>query len=161
MAGASSSSVLMHASCISIAGRGALLVGPSGVGKSDLTLRLMHGAAQIAAQSDGRTSPVDLVADDQVIIERRGDQLVARAPANLAGLVEVRGLGILRMPFAAEAGLYLVVDLAKSCAIERLPDPMPSLEILGHRLPLMCLDAFEASAPLKVALALMRRPIVS
>ena len=159
MAGANSNNVLMHASCISIAGRGALLIGPSGAGKSDLALRLIHGVAQSAAQTGGRTGQVDLVADDQVIIEQREGQLVARAPPNLAGLLEVRGLGILEMPYAAETELCLVVDLARSRAIERLPDPMLSLDILGHRLPLICLGAFEASAPLKVVLALMRRPI--
>ena len=115
--------------------------------------------AQSAAQTGGWTGQVDLVADDQVIIEQREGQLVARAPPNLAGLLEVRGLGILEMPYAAETELCLVVDLARSRAIERLPDPMLSLDILGHRLPLMCLGAFEASAPLKVVLALMRRPI--
>ena len=152
MVGASSPSVLLHATCVSIAGRGALLMGPSGAGKSDLALRLIH----TAVPTEGQALPAVLVADDQVLIELRDGRLVARAPANLAGLIEVRGLGILQVPTVAETGLVLAVELAPSQLIERLPDPMPSLEILGEQLPLIRLAAFEASAPLKVVLALRR-----
>ena len=151
MAGASTHE-LLHATCISIAGRGALLIGPSGAGKSDLALRLMHLTARIGRD----TVPVDLVADDQVIVELRAGRLLARAPTTLAGRLEVRGLGILEMRFAGETELCLVVEPAKAAGIERLPDPMPTIEILGLRLPLLRLAPFEASAPLKVVLALTR-----
>ena len=149
MAGDSSKCIILHATCISVAGRGALLMGPSGAGKSDLALRLIHGNFAAAG-------PVDLVADDQVLIERRHGRLAARAPPALAGLIEVRGLGILTVPFAAETEPSLLVELVEPAGIERLPDPLPTADILGHRLPRLRLAPFEVSAALKVLLALAR-----
>ncbi|MEZ0279767.1 HPr kinase/phosphorylase, partial [Methyloceanibacter sp.] len=77
----------LHATCLSVQGRGILLCGPSGCGKSDLALRLIT------------TLDARLVADDQVTVERRGSMLVGLAPASLRGLFEVRGLGIVRMDY--------------------------------------------------------------
>ncbi len=120
-----------HASCATRDGHGVLLLGPSGSGKSDLLLRLIdRGFA--------------LVADDQVEVEDG----VARAPAALAGLVEVRGLGILRLPCVASARLALAVVLGEG---ERLPEPARD-PCLG--LPSVSLDPWPASAPLRVSLAL-------
>ncbi len=120
----------LHASCAERHGAGVLLLGPSGAGKSDLVLRLIdRGFA--------------LVADDQVQI----DTLTARAPANLAGLLEVRGLGVLRLPFAASARLVLAVMLQRG---ERLPSPA-RYEVLN--LPMVSIDPWPASAPLLVELA--------
>lgn len=98
----------LHASCVALGGRGVLLRGRPGSGKSDLALRLIDGGGS-------------LVADDQVVIERRGQKLIARAPAVLQGMIEVRGVGILRLD-ATDAVLDLVVDLA-GAALERLPEP--------------------------------------
>ena len=89
----------LHATCLSVQGRGILLCGPSGCGKSDLALRLIT------------TLDARLVADDQVTVERRGSLLVGRAPAKLSGLFEVRGLGIVRMEYEHEAGLGPIDDL--------------------------------------------------
>ena len=121
----------IHGSCAARDGHGVLLLGPPGVGKSDLLLRLLdHGFA--------------LVADDQVCI---GDGL-AWAPAALAGLLEVRGLGIMRWPFVTRARLALAVQLAKP---PRLPDPARHETTA---LPLVCIDPAGCSAPLRVAMAL-------
>ncbi len=121
-----------HASCAARDAHGVLLLGPSGSGKSDLLLRLLdRGFA--------------LVADDQVEV---GDG-VARAPAALAGLVEVRGLGILRLPYEATARLALAVTLGPGSA--RLPYPARDPE-LG--VPSIALDPWLASAPQRVSLAL-------
>ena len=128
-----------HASCAARDTHGVLLLGPSGSGKSDLLLRLLdRGFA--------------LVADDQVEVEDG----VARAPAALAGLVEVRGLGILRLPYQATARLALAVRLGQGIHRgihlgERLPDPArdPDLGVPG-----ITLDPWPASAPLRVSLAL-------
>jgi len=98
------------------------------------------------------------VADDQVLLTRAGDTLRAAAPARLAGLIEVRGLGILAMPHVPSARLVLLVDLVASGQAERLPDPWPYEILAGVGLPVLKLPAFEASAPAKLALALGRQP---
>ena len=122
----------MHGSSASRDGQAVLLIGPPGVGKSDLVLRLL-----------GRG--FDLVADDQADI---ADGQIA-APAALAGLLEVRGLGILRLPHVASARLALVADLTERA--ERLPEPAMHA---GLNLPLVHIDSQSASAPDRVILAL-------
>jgi len=132
---------LVHATTVEVAGRGVLIRGPAGSGKSDLALRLIDGGAR-------------LVADDQTAIERRGGHLVARAPASIAGRIEVRGVGILRLAAVAEAVLALVVDLVPPGEVDRLPDPN-YVEIQGVSLPRLVLAPFEASAPAKLRLAVV------
>jgi HPr kinase/phosphorylase len=120
-------------------GAGILLRGPSGSGKSDLALRLIDGGAR-------------LVADDQTELRRSGSGLVASAPAAIAGLLEIRGIGIVRCPAAASAPLRLVVDLVPSESIERLPEAR-SCRYLDCDIPLIALAPFEASAPAKLRFA--------
>jgi serine kinase of HPr protein (carbohydrate metabolism regulator) len=121
-------------------GIGVLLRGPSGIGKSDLALRLIdRGAA--------------LVADDQVLLERDGERLLASPPENLAGLLEVRGLGILQFPHEEKAPIRLVIDLVEIREMERLPESA-TVSILGISLPLWTLSAREPSADTKVRLAM-------
>jgi HPr kinase/phosphorylase len=129
-----------HASCAARDAHGVLLLGPSGSGKSDLLLRLLdRGFA--------------LVADDQVEVEDG----VATAPTVLAGLVEIRGLGILRLPYKATARLALAVTLAPGA---RLPDPSGGTRLPDlardprFGVPGITLDPWPASAPLRVSLAL-------
>ena len=122
----------MHGSCAARDGAGVLLIGPPGSGKSDLVLRLRsHGFA--------------LVADDRVDISDG----IARPPAALAGLLEVRGLGVFRLPYAPQARLALVVDLATLAPRLPMPERHAALD-----LPLVRIDAAAASAPERVALAL-------
>lgn len=91
-------SILRHGSVVSIAGRAVLILGRSGAGKSGLALRLIgRGAA--------------LVADDQVLLERRGGALIASAPSILAGMIEMRGFGLMRLPYQPEAVVVAAVDL--------------------------------------------------
>ncbi|MGC8468699.1 MAG: HPr kinase/phosphorylase [Acetobacteraceae bacterium] len=121
----------LHATCLARDDEGLLLLGSAGAGKSDLALRLLdHGFL--------------LVADDRVDIEAGR----ARAPAALAGLLEVRGLGIFRLPFRTEARLVLAAELG--AAAERLPEPRRH-HALG--LPVIALDPFTPSAPARLALA--------
>ncbi len=125
-----------------MAGVGVLLRGPSGSGKSDLALRLIGGGAR-------------LVADDQVELKPAGGHLSATAPAAIAGLLEVRGLGPVPVATAASAQLGLVYDLVESEAVERLPaDTTVAYEDV--RVPLLRVAPFEASAPDKVRLAAQR-----
>lgn len=120
----------IHASCAARDGRGVLLLGRPGSGKSDLLLRLLdHGFA--------------LVADDRVDVYAGQ----ASPPPALAGLLEVRGLGILRLPFQAPVRLALAIELG---AGERLPRPARH----ALDLPLMMVDPALASAPQRVRLAL-------
>ena len=107
---------ILHASCVALGGRGLLILGPSGVGKSALALRLISlGAA--------------LVADDQTEVVRRGDRLVASCPPQIRGLIEARGIGLLRTTPADSAEIALVADLAQTETM-RLP-PTRRITILG------------------------------
>jgi HPr kinase/phosphorylase len=122
----------IHGSCASRKGAGVLLIGPPGAGKSDLVLRLLSRG-------------FELVADDRTEVEDG----VARPVPELAGLLEVRGLGIFRLPFVTSVRLALVVRLGQ--ATPRMPTPV------RHDLcdlPLAVVDANAASAPERVALAL-------
>src|SRR5579863_1813286 len=130
----------MHATAVAIEGRALLLRGPSGSGKSDLALRLIDAGAR-------------LVADDQSELCRRGAQIIVRAPAAIAGLLEVRGIGIVRLDALPEAPLALIVDLVEREALERLPE-RHSERLLGLALPLIQVAPFEASAAAKLRLAL-------
>lgn len=132
--------VRLHASCVHLGGRGVLLLGPPGSGKSDLALRLIDGGAE-------------LVADDQLLVERAAARLIARPPATLAGLLEVRGIGILRLPHRAEALLDLAVRLLPSDDIARLPEPAVH-PLLGIELPCVHLDPRAASAAAAVRMTL-------
>lgn len=136
--------MLVHASCVAIDGNGILLRGPSGSGKSDLALRLIGDGAA-------------LVADDQVILEAMtggagNGRLMASAPAALSGLLEVRGIGIVKCESLSTAAVSLVIDL-EAAAIERIP-PNETHALLGIDLPRFTLNPFEASAPAKVRIAL-------
>jgi serine kinase of HPr protein (carbohydrate metabolism regulator) len=135
-----SAALLIHATAVAIEGRAVLLRGPPGSGKSDLALRLIDRGAR-------------LVADDQSELDRRGDALVVRAPAAIAGLIEVRGLGIVRCAGLAEAPVALLADLVAADRLERMPVPH-SETILGVMLPVIALAPFEASAAAKLRLAL-------
>lgn len=131
---------MVHGACVMIAGVGVLLRGPSGRGKSDLALRLIDGGAV-------------LVADDQVILARDGDSLIASAPAVLHGLLEVRGVGLLPTPAAASAPVALVVDLVQGGdPVERMPEPETEI-MLDIAVPRLALAPFEASAPAKLRMA--------
>ena len=131
---------LLHGTVVAIGSRGILLRGASGAGKSDLALRLIAQGAV-------------LVADDQVQLERLGDRLLASPPDSIAGLIELRGIGIRRLPYEAPVPLALVVDLVIPGQVERLPDPA-TVEIDGVALPLLALAPFEPSAAIKAILAL-------
>ena len=122
----------MHGSCVSRDGAAVLVVGPPGSGKSDLVLRLLSRG-------------FELVADDQVDIADG----IASSPPALAGLLEVRGLGIVRLARGVPARLALVVEL--DGLSDRMPMPAQHPDL---RLPVVRIDAASASAPERVALAL-------
>ena len=135
------SSETHHASTVAADGRAVLITGPSGSGKSDLALRLIDRG-------------FTLVSDDQTIVRRDGSRLIASAPPNIAGKLEIRGVGIVEMDTVKDVPVALVVQLTSE--IERLPDERRERPVLGIKLPLVSVDALTASAASKVALALDR-----
>ena len=142
--------MFVHATCVALklpgsGWRAVLLRGPSGAGKSDLGLRLIEGGAR-------------LVADDQTELVRKGRTVIASAPARIAGLIEARGIGIVKLArdqLVARAPVVLLVDLAPPERIERLPQQARE-RLLGVDLPVLVLAPFEASAVAKLRLALAR-----
>ena len=134
------SSEMVHATTVAKDGRGVVIAGRSGSGKSDLALRLIDRGFV-------------LVSDDQTMIIKSSEGLVASAPGTIRGKIEVRGVGILELPNQDTAAVSLWVQL--SYDIKRLPDS-ETYQILGVEVPEISLDAMTASAPIKVELALGR-----
>jgi RNase adaptor protein for sRNA GlmZ degradation len=129
----------VHATAVALDGRAVLILGPSGAGKSDLAGRLCANGWS-------------LVADDRVVVTSSPAGLIGSAPPRLAGLLEVRGVGIVAEP-TAPAPIALALDLA------RQPDRMPeaeSLIIAGHAIPLLPFDASDPSAPVRARQALAK-----
>jgi serine kinase of HPr protein (carbohydrate metabolism regulator) len=135
------SSETIHATCVALDGRAVLISGPSGAGKSDLALRLIDRG-------------FTLVSDDQVLVRRSGERLLAAAPAAIAGKLEIRGIGIMEMETVGDVPICLIVDLTSD--IRRMPDDSRERSVLGMPVPLISVDAATASAAAKVALALER-----
>lgn len=119
--------MILHATCVAVAGKGVVITGPSGSGKSALALQLIAlGGA--------------LVADDRTILTHSEGALVASVPPAIAGLIEARGVGILPMAHLSDVYVALVVDLAVS-EHERLPQ-VHTMTLLDIELP--CLHKVDA-----------------
>lgn len=129
------SSETVHASTVSIGGRAVLIAGRPGSGKSDLALRLIDRGAI-------------LVSDDYTILTRSGDGLLASAPETIRGRIEIRGIGLIGMPFENAVPVALIVTLDDP--VVRMPEPDQSRTLAGISLPLVALAAFEVSAPIKI-----------
>jgi len=132
------SSDLLHASCVAIGERAVLIAGRSGTGKSDLALRLIDRGAV-------------LVSDDYTEVRRRDRTLFATPPARIAGKIEVRGVGIVDMPYRAEAEVALLIDL--EAEVKRMPEAQ-TRRLAGVDVPAFALSSLEGSAPIKVELLL-------
>ena len=124
--------------CVEVEGLGVLFRGPTGSGKSDLALRLIDSGAR-------------LIADDYTELSSENATLMARAPETIRGLLEVRGIGIIKIGGALQAELGVVFDLVTAEQLERRPEDK-TIELLGIRVPLFRLTPLEASGPAKVRL---------
>ena len=155
----------IHATCVALGNKGVLLRGKSGSGKSDLALRLISQPLIWLKDSVGPTVPPStdpclgqLVGDDQIIVWKHTSRLMARPDPRLAGKLEVRGLGIVTVPFVSQISVALVVDLVSRNSVPRMPEAEQCCEINGVRLPLLVLSPFEASAVAKLSLAARQMP---
>lgn len=135
------SSETVHASCVAISGRAVLIEGPSGSGKSDLSLRLIDRGAM-------------LVSDDYTIVRDGNGSPLAGSPPSLAGLIEVRGIGLVTSPYESDVPVALIIRLTET--VDRMPDNPSTRMLAGLAVPVAELKAFEASAPVKVELLLKR-----
>ena len=142
---------LVHATAVAVGGRGVLILGASGAGKSDLALRVIT----TPHVRDGAPVAARLVADDQVVIERDGDRLFASPPASIAGKLEVRGLGKVELPHEPRDELRLAVALRPAEQIERMPDGLEIHPILGVKLPLVAIDGSKPGATGRLLLAVL------
>lgn len=127
----------LHGSLVMFQGAGVLITGASGSGKSDLALRLVEAGGQ-------------LVSDDQVMIQKTDLGLVATAPPYIRGLLEIRGIGVVRMPVAPQGKVDIVLSLMDELAeVERMPLPQSQM-ILDIEVPKWDLYPFEVSAVAKI-----------
>lgn len=132
----------IHTTCIAINGKGVLIFGAPGSGKSDLALRCIMNKNAV------------LVADDRTNIDIREGHVIASCPANIKEMLEVRGVGICKLPALDFCKVKLVVELVKGYQdMERLPKPQ-FYEIGGIKIPLLKLWPFEVSAPDKLVIKL-------
>lgn len=136
------SSETIHASCVAIGDRAVLIEGASGAGKSDLALRLIDRGAR-------------LVSDDYTMLVRKDGKLVARPPANLAGKMEIRGIGIVEVDHVEDVVVGMLVAIVPQPP--RMPEGGRIRSIAGVKLREIALPALEPSAPIKVEMALARR----
>lgn len=141
----------VHATCVAVGGLGVLLLGKPGAGKSSLALRLVD---QPGYGTGERLLRARLVADDQVVLERRGSRLVASAPATISGMLEVRGIGIAAIRKSRAMTVAMAVQLRDRRKIERLPAPPLKIALLGVELPLVEIDPSDSAAPARLRAAL-------
>lgn len=135
----------VHASAVKVGDRAVLIRGPSGSGKSRLAFAL------ILAGRAGQIPPTELIGDDRVYLEPEGDRLRVRPVPELAGMIEIRGLGLRRCGFAAAAEVGLVVDLGAADAA-RMPQPA-ALRVLLQSVQLPRLPVAAAADPLPLVVA--------
>ena len=129
-----------YATAVTYCGFGVLIRGPSGSGKSDLALRLIDDGA-------------GLIADDQVVIKSVGRKLFLSPPDSLPGLIEVRGIGVIKIAYVRDIRLCLIIELDPSNEIQRIPTIEEEL-IKNIPVPVISMDAFESSVLAKIKIIL-------
>jgi HPr kinase/phosphorylase len=137
----------LHATAVSFEGKGLLILGVSGSGKSDLALRIIDQGGV-------------LVADDRCeLLSNQSGRLIVSAPSQLQGLLEVRGLGIVNLPFATDLAVDLVIALeSEPSTVQRMPEQQYET-LLNVRVPKISIWPFAASAVTVIKLALTAHPV--
>ncbi|WP_085902473.1 HPr kinase/phosphorylase [Kiloniella majae] len=142
-----SDSQLLHCTTIAFEKSGwltaVLLRGKSGAGKSDLALRVIDA---------GRA---ELVSDDQTLLTKQGNNILASPPPTIAGKLEVRGVGIVSFSYCSDVSVGLIVDLVSREEVDRLPE-VKKEKILGVEIPYIKLHSFDHSTVAKLLLAISR-----
>lgn len=133
------SSETLHATCVVIGDQSVLICGSSGAGKSDLALRLIDRGAI-------------LVSDDYTIVQNQSGIPFASAPAQIHGKIEVYGIGIIDIDTKQNVPVTLIVTVDEP--VMRMPDGVETRKIAGIALPIMSVSPYEASAPIKVEIAM-------
>lgn len=129
---------LHHASCVEFKGKGILILGDSGAGKSDLAIRLLDAGGT-------------LVSDDYVEVINENNQVIAKTAPNIGGMIEVRGIGLMNVDFLSETKLDLVLELVTPNLIDRLPEDF-YFEEGNAKIPFFKFDGFCSSAIAKINL---------
>lgn len=132
--------LVIQATAVAIGGRALMIEGPSGSGKSSLALALIDRGAM-------------LIGDDGVTLNRVGDRIVASPPPNIAGLIELRGIGLVELPLAPPTPLALVLTLGGEAG-DRLPDTVPSREMLGLAIPCLAFEPGSLAPAIRAEYAL-------
>jgi HPr kinase/phosphorylase len=146
-----SDSQRVHATTISLNGTAVMLRGGSGSGKSDLALQILETSG---TGLTGQIITTALVADDQTVLLRQDQVILASAPDSIKDLLEVRGQGVLGVKAVLNVPLVLVVDLKPFARIERLPQPEDlQTHILGLSVPLISIDPTTPSAAARLRTA--------
>lgn len=141
-----------HASCVAFGTNGVLIRGASGAGKSTLALQLIDSEGYGFGKSLIRAT---IVADDRVNLHNKAGKLIASSPSALEGLLEIRGIGIMRINFKKEVSIKLVVDLLPAKSVERLPNQNDlRTEIEGVEVPLIVIAKGNVAAAAIVRSAL-------
>ncbi|NLS18946.1 HPr kinase/phosphorylase [Rhizobium sp. P40RR-XXII] len=136
----------IHATAIVIGGTGFLFLGPSGSGKSTLAFSCLAAAKPLGLAAS-------LIADDRVLIAKRNGSTIAECPPSIAGLMEIRYTGIVRMPYVSRGEMHFAVRAVDPAAAERLPPEDEQIDITDSiRLPLIRLAATSTN-PLAVIMA--------
>jgi serine kinase of HPr protein (carbohydrate metabolism regulator) len=137
----------IHASAARVGERGVLIRGAPGSGKSSLLMALIFGETRAT-----------LVADDRVVLSVAGGRLLAAPPESIAGRMEVRGVGIIDLPYVSPAAIALVVDLVPLSECPRLPDESEARVVLHGamlRRIFVAIGAADAAYRVRAALAVL------
>ncbi len=141
-----------HCCVVEIGGAGVMIEGPSGAGKTSLALGLVDAAAR-------RGIAAHFVADDQALVERRGDSLAASVPHAIAGLAEIRGHGIVPVAHKPSCALALVARLVADEAVGRMP-VVEVTTIEGIELPVVKVPVRHEAQAVRIVLASLRISVV-